>query len=322
MKGRQQRPTSTPLDLDRESQLKQELDETLSEWKTGSFDESMFDDRSLLELDKEREEWWGNIFESLETKDKDKVNISRIQEANIPYSEVMQWVEDATCLVNQNEAVVKHLLAVIDKFKSEALLAQQKIIKLQDKLLDKKNEEINSFKQDCTQTVQETVKEEIRSFSEVLKSAPQTPAVCEEKLKLVVKSAIEEDDKGKNLIIHGLKEEEKEKLQSKVTPILEVLGASKAKVEVCRIGKKSTTKSVRPVKVVFASNSQARLVLSKAKQLKDTAAYKSVFLSPDRTLEERVAHQKLIIKLKEERARDKTSRHFIRNGKICSIAIT
>ena len=45
----------------------------------------------------------------------------------------------------------------------------------------------------------------------------------------------------------------------------------------------------------YLLRSRARnLFLRKAKQLEDTEGYKSVFISPDRTVEERICRQKLV----------------------------
>ena len=94
------------------------------------------------------------------------------------------------------------------------------------------------MKSNVTSTVQSTVKQEIRSFSEVLKSVPEKSALCEERLKTVVRSAISDDDISKNLITYGLKEEIDEQLSEKVSSLFEKLGGIKPRVDACRIGKK------------------------------------------------------------------------------------
>ena len=85
--------------------------------------------------------------------------------------------------------------------------------------------------------MQSTVKQEIRSFSEVLKSVPETSALCVERLKTFVRSAISEDDRSINLIIYGLKEENDEQFSKKVSSLLEQLGGIKPHFEACHIGK-------------------------------------------------------------------------------------
>ena len=178
------------------------------------------------------------------------------------------------------------------------------------------------MKSDVTSTVQSTVKQEIRSFSEVLKSAPSKSALCEEKLKTVVRSAISDDDRGRNLIIHGLREESDEQLSEKVSCLFEKLGGIKPRLEVCRTGKKSTEKTMRPVKAVFSNTSTARVILARAKNLKKTDQYSAVYISPDRSPEERATHKQLILQLKKKRDSERDSYHFIRDGKICTVRKT
>jgi hypothetical protein len=64
------------------------------------------------------------------------------------------------------------LLSIVDTSKSELIVAQQKVVNLHEELLEKKNEELQNLKSNGTSTVQSTVKREIRSFSEGLKSVP------------------------------------------------------------------------------------------------------------------------------------------------------
>ena len=77
-------------------------------------------------------------------------------------------MSNADDLVEQHETVIQHLLSIVEKSKSELIVAQQKVVNLQEELLEKKNEELQSLKSNVTSTVQSTVKQEIRSFSEVL----------------------------------------------------------------------------------------------------------------------------------------------------------
>ena len=57
-------------------------------------------------------------------------------------------------------------------------------------------------------------------------------------------------------------------------------------------------------------------ILSKAKRLREVEGYKTVYLSPNRTPEERVTRQKLVAELKQKRIGDPNSRYFIRKGEI------
>jgi hypothetical protein len=77
-------------------------------------------------------------------------------------------LSNADDLVEKCDTVVKHLLKIVDKSKSELIVAQHKVVNLQEELLEKKNKELQNLKSNVKSTVQSTVKQEIRSFSEVL----------------------------------------------------------------------------------------------------------------------------------------------------------
>ena len=46
--------------------------------------------------------------------------------------------------------------------------------------------------------------------------------------------------------------------------------------------------------------------------------FKTVFVSPDRSRDERAAHQQLVLRLKEKVKTDPENYHFIRNGTLMS----
>ena len=59
--------------------------------------------------------------------------------------------------------------------------------------------------------------------------------------------------------------------------------------------------------------------MRKAKRLKDIDCYRTVYISPDRTPEERISRQKLVCQLKEKRQLDPDQRYYIRRGEIVCI---
>ena len=73
------------------------------------------------------------------------------------------------------------------------------------------------------------------------------------------------------------------------------------------------------MKVTLSSSTFVQLILSKSRMLRTSEKYKSVFLSPDRTAEERLKQKELVTELKEKIAEDSQKRHFIRGGKIITV---
>ena len=66
----------------------------------------------------------------------------------------------------------------------------------------------------------------------------------------------------------------------------------------------------------FRSSSDLDEILKNAYKLKTNSELKSVYLSPDRTKEQRSAHSKLVIQMKEMITRDSSKHYFIRDNKV------
>ena len=62
-------------------------------------------------------------------------------------------------------------------------------------------------------------------------------------------------------------------------------------------------------------------MLNKASKLKRNKCehWKCVYLTPDRSKEERVAHSKLVAELKQKIGEDSSKYHYIRDSKIISV---
>ena len=75
----------------------------------------------------------------------------------------------------------------------------------------------------------------------------------------------------------------------------------------------------RAVKVSFGNSSTVHQILIKAKELRLSQCFKTVFISPDRSPEERAVHKQLVLDLKRKVTENPNKRYFIRTGKICEI---
>jgi hypothetical protein len=132
---------------------------------------------------------------------------------------------------------------------------------------------------------------------------------------------IEKEDRSKHLIIHGLREDTGEHLSERVSCLFEELG-EKSKVEVCRIGRVASKELARLVKVVFSNSTSPRIVLLRSKHLNRSDRYKNVYISPDSTPEERTLRRQLVLTMKSKKADEPGHHHFIKDGKVCSVART
>ncbi len=88
-----------------------------------------------------------------------------------------------------------------------------------------------------------------------------------------------------------------EELDSKVNGLLEQLH-EKPQIMFCsKIGLKKSGKT-RPIRFTVKNPDIAYHILRKAKSLKDISGCQSVYISPDRTVDERKSQRELVLKLK------------------------
>ena len=104
-------------------------------------------------------------------------------------------------------------------------------------------------------------------------------------------------------------------MDSKVKLLLEKLDERPHTSDCCRLGQNKPG-IPRPIRFKVRTSDLAYQILRKAKQLKETAGYERVFISPDRTVEERISRQKLVIELKEKRTANPNKNYMIRKGEV------
>jgi len=183
---------------------------------------------------------------------------------------------------------------------------QRTIIKLQTQLIEKEQESVQSFK--------ETIQKEVKSYAGVVASSCAT-ALSPKKLQTVVKRIHDTEDRSRNIMIHGLVEKNGEDLKKSVSDIFSQLGEKPMFSIPCRVGK-PVSGSVRPVKVSFPSASVVPDLLKKSPNLRQSDTYKNIFITPDRSREERVARRTLIQELRQKRKDEPDLTFFIKSGKV------
>ena len=136
-----------------------------------------------------------------------------------------------------------------------------------------------------------------------------------------MKSATVEEDRGKNIVIYGVQEEENEDLHAKVLEVLHHVEEKPRIVSCCRLGREKVDggPDVKPIKLTLAGTDHVRQILRKTGRLKEVQGYSSVYVCPDRSEANRKAYQKLVKELKEKRTTETEKRHVIRNFKVVSL---
>lgn len=213
----------------------------------------------------------------------------------------------------------------IEEMKKAKTEDQAKIIALQNKLIDAKDEQVKRLQESVAKEVK-TVKQEMETFSSVLQKEMknQTSEVTKnvassvfsvKKVGEVVKDAVEKEERGKNLVLFGVNEEANEQLNTRVGDILENTGQKPRILECFRLGKVEDG-NTRPVKVKLENSVVVREVLRKSKLLKNAEGCRNIFICPDRTVEQRRAQKELLSQLRQKRTENPDARYCIRSGQV------
>jgi hypothetical protein len=133
-----------------------------------------------------------------------------------------------------------------------------------------------------------------------------------------VQTVVQEEDRSKNLMIFSLPEQESEELISLVNDVFQTIG-EKPRNEACRVGKKAAGRKVRPVIVTAASSTIVNQILARSKSLRKSKKFSTVFVSPDRSLEQRQEERELVANMKKLFTEQPDKVHFIRDSTIVSV---
>ena len=226
-----------------------------------------------------------------------------------------EWLIEISKSLKFANDLLKIANSTISKLQSAAIDDKEAVIKLQEKVI--------SIKDDQLQSVSTTVQSEMKSYCDIVKKNCKKAAVTQEKLTKAIKTVAEEEDRGKNLMVFGLNEEKGESLTDKVDELFSCVGEKPCIRDCVRVGTTSDNdheSAIRPVKVIMRSSDTVYQLLRKSGKLRRSENFKSVYFSPDRTPEERATHQQLVLQMKEKIKNDTTNYYFIKNGTVMSKA--
>ena len=229
------------------------------------------------------------------------------------YSQLKEEHQQAKSSIDFLTREKTRLKGVADGVQQDLNELSQKVISLQDELLQEKNRTIEKF----VGSVQTTVKEELKSYASVVKkscSASLAPA----KIQAAMKKATTEEERSCNLILYGLEEAEDKNIEDAVLSVIQHT-EEKPKLLACRrLGERSGEKT-RPIRVTFHSREMVRCVLAKSAKLKEVEGLSRVYLCPDRTLEQRRERKRLLGVLSEKRESCPEKRFILRGGVVTEV---
>ena len=261
---------------------------------------------ALHRVDAELEQVLKSMRGHLKITDIEKMNRASLMKQNKDI--LVDFVELLTGVIGNSQCMLKSAAEELDALKNENMKLQNSTVCLQGELLQQKSDDLDSVKS--------TVETEIKSWAGVVqKSCSSISAVTPFKLKQAVKQAVSEEDRSSNFLIFGA--DEKISDEQLLADIFLQTDTKPEVAEYYRIGA-AKDEGNRPIKVKLRKRDAVMDVLLNAKKLKGHASLGSIFISPDRSVEQRVAHSKLIDELKKKRQDDPSRHYYIKRGAICS----
>ncbi len=215
----------------------------------------------------------------------------------------------------------------LDKISAELLAEEKKVIEhqstvieLQSKVIEKREEDLSLLTttvQKEVKSVQGVVQTEMKSYSSAL-SKTCAAALAPKNIRAAVKTVSDKEDRTRNVIIYGVEECSEENLEDEVGKVLATIEEKPVTRDCCRVGIRKPDKK-RPIEFTLRSSDMVNQILSKAKLLHTKEGYSNIYISPDRTVEERRAYKKLWEELQSKRKTDSGKVHYIKNNKIVSV---
>ncbi len=263
--------------------------------------------------------WISTVKRKLEVEEEFNLNHGAFNSSSISKMTLAHWTGEAREIMTRQARLISKLTEVVELMKTEALADKAAIIRLQSDLLKNKDAELQSVKIAVQDTVQTSVQEGIKTYSSAVSSnvASTAPVLTAHNLKKAVKTAMVEEDRNKNLFVFGLSEEEDKNIEENVAELFHELGEYPHLQAVNRIGRTSsdeTSSDCRPVKVTLTSTTSVNQILIRKARLKKTGLYKSVYVCPDLSPEERAARKQLVVGLKKA-IEDQPKRHHCKKKK-------
>ena len=275
------------------------------------------DPEYLDDLSDETEEWIQDVRKLSKCQDIEEISDEQFNKSGITKLKLAELLGRVVSLVDKQRVMVRDLRTANDLLKTDLLESKSTVLKIQSDQLKCNYEQFRSLQTSVKSTVQNKMQSEMKSYSSVLAEKPTPSIISPEALKRVVQAVVEEEDRSKNIMLFGLKEDKNETLSDKVDEVFVSVG-EKPSFVATRIGKKSADKT-RPVKITLTSNGLVNQILYKSKRLRTVEALKSVFMSPDMSPDERARHKQLVMDLKLKISDQPERRHYIRQGQIVTV---
>ena len=221
--------------------------------------EDDFKDLFVQQIVQGRDSVFNEICGELNISDFQNIQAVNLNKRSVTEEKLIGWLETVCYVLNSVSVPALQsavpILEQVKNLKNEKIEDQSTIIKLQQQLIEEKDDELEA--------VGKTVQNEMLSyFSVVSKSSSAT--LAPKKIEAAVKKVAEKRDRSRNLMIYGVTEVENEYMLEKVEEVLEEIGERLLVNGVCRIGVRKRD-TIRPVKFSLPCSDQVKQVLRCAK---------------------------------------------------------
>ena len=245
----------------------------------------------------------------------ESVNLKDLNRLNKP--EVVNVCIRALHFVGHLMDNVENLKNASSSLQNRLIESQQQVISVQEELSECKTEQLETLKKTVKSSVVDSVKAEFKTYSAVVQSSQSLQSehvISKDILKTVVKDVVDEEDRSRNVVLFGLLEEDEEDVNGRVAEVFESIG-HKPKVESYRLGRKIND-SIRPVKVILSSSTVAAQITSCSRRLRQVEKFRNVFVSPDRSPDQRRVQKDLVKEMKGRMEREPDRKFYIRDGQV------
>ena len=200
--------------------------ESLEEYTCGPFKEVFVE-----QIRTARDSVFAEIRQDLNITFNQDVRACYMAKKTVTRDKLISWLETVCCILDSFALPLLDCgTGMIDdyqKLKDEKILHQETIIKLQDKLIEKRETE--------TSSVQSTVKTELQSYSAVVSQSCKA-ALAQKKIAAAVKKVNDKEDRSKNVVIYGMQEASGEDISERVEELLTEIDEKPRIQDCCRIG--------------------------------------------------------------------------------------
>ena len=263
--------------------------------------------------------WMGNVRTTIKCKSHQDVTLEKFTKPGMTRDILAKMLFEGYQTVYSHRNTFESARVGVEKLKSELIAAQRSVVRLQQQLLDFQEKLIETQTeqlQEMSCVVDTAVDKGIKSYSQAISRTikESVPVLSEQKLKKVVQEAVTDDDRSRNVVVFGLTEELPEDLDSKISSLFSDI-EEKPSFEAVRIGEQSEDTN-RPVKVCLRNSETVHKILQKAKNLRKSATYRTVYVQPDRSPEERAKHRTLVAEMRRRASEDPDNYYYIFSGEI------